>query len=85
MPSKKATIENVRVALKRLKVRHEIEQIEPETNLFNTGALDSLALIQFVLSLEEEFSITLDYNDIQFDHFKSFSDIQRLLKSKYGC
>lgn len=45
--------------------------------------IDSLSKVQLVISLEEEFGIAFDDDDINQSHFQSVSSIGELLK-KYG-
>ena len=46
-----------------------------DTNLFDTGALDSLAFEQLLLHLEREFGVTTSVDDMDMDHFKSIAQI----------
>jgi len=55
-----------------------------DQNLFETGLLDSLSLIQFVLKIEEDFGIGFDYDDIKYDHFMTLSNLSELLSRKYA-
>jgi acyl carrier protein len=46
-----------------------------DTDLFDTGALDSLAFEQLLLHLEHEFGVTMSVDDMETDHFKSIAQI----------
>jgi acyl carrier protein len=46
-----------------------------DTNLFDTGALDSLAFEQLLLHLERDFGVTMSVDDMEMDHFKSIAQI----------
>jgi methoxymalonate biosynthesis acyl carrier protein len=46
-----------------------------DTNLFDTGVLDSLAFEQLLLHLEREFGVTTSVADLEIDHFKSIARI----------
>ncbi len=53
----------------------------PETNLYETG-LDSMAIMQLLLALEEEFSISLPVETISRKNFSSVRAVAQLLRSK---
>lgn len=53
-------------------------------DLFESGALDSLRLIQFVMLLEEVYGFQFDYSDIQLESFKNLEAVQRLLRARYS-
>jgi acyl carrier protein len=46
------------------------------------GAMDSLGLMQLVAFLEEEFGIEIDDEDVTADHFRTVTDIERLVSQK---
>ena len=46
-----------------------------DTNLFDTGALDSLAFELLLLHLEHEFGVTMSVDDLEMDHFRSIAQI----------
>ena len=46
-----------------------------DTNLFDTGVLDSLAFEQLLLHLQQEFGVTMSIDDLKMDHFKSIARI----------
>jgi acyl carrier protein len=52
-----------------------IEIPSVDTNLFDTGALDSLAFEQLLLHLECEFGVTTSVDDMEMDRFKSIAQI----------
>ena len=47
------------------------ESLKNDDNLFTTGALDSLVMIQFVLGIEDEFRIRLANEDINYEKFEN--------------
>jgi acyl carrier protein len=53
----------------------------PETNLYETG-LDSMAIMQLLLALEEEFSISLPVETVSRKNFSSVRAVAQLLRSK---
>ncbi len=46
-----------------------------DTDLFDTGVLDSLAFEQLLLHLEREFGVTMSVDDLEMDHFRSITQI----------
>jgi acyl carrier protein len=46
------------------------------------GVMDSLALMQLVAFLEEEFKIEVDEDDITASHFRTIADIEHLVQEK---
>lgn len=46
------------------------------------GVMDSLALLQLVGFLEEEFGLEIAEDDITADHFRTIADIERLVLQK---
>jgi acyl carrier protein len=46
-----------------------------DTNLFDTGVLDSLGFEQLIVHLEREFGVTMSVADLEMEHFKSIATI----------
>lgn len=46
------------------------------------GILDSLALMQLVAFLEEEFETEIDDTEVTADNFKTIADIERLVSGR---
>jgi methoxymalonate biosynthesis acyl carrier protein len=84
MSAADSTIKKLREILKRMNVYPGVDKLSEAENLFTAGALDSLVMIQFVLSIEDEFQVRLENDDINYDQFASFSSISTLLTSKYA-
>jgi acyl carrier protein len=55
--------------------------VTDETSLLD-GVIDSLALMQLVAFLEEEFGVDIDDAEITADHFRTVSEIGRLVAGK---
>lgn len=55
---------------------------DPETSLFDTGVLDSFALVDFVGDLENEFNIKVPDNDLHPSKFESLAKISAYLSSR---
>ena len=46
-----------------------------ETNLFDTGALDSLRLVELLLHLERDLGVTVSFDDVELERFESVARI----------
>ena len=56
-----------------------VEIPSPETDLFETGVLDSLAFVELVLHLEQEFGVTVALEQVEVDSFRSVERIAAFL------
>lgn len=59
--------------------------IDPDENLFASGAVNSLFAMQLVLYVEKEFSIQVANEDLDFENFKSLNAIVGFIESKTGA
>ena len=55
-----------------------------DTDLFETGVLDSMVFVDLLLHLEREFGVTPALEDIEFDHFKSIERIVEFVANRVG-
>jgi acyl carrier protein len=55
--------------------------LSPATDLFETG-LDSMAVMQLQLAIEDEFGVTIEPVDLSRDNFRTATDIAALIRSK---
>lgn len=55
---------------------------ETDINLLEKGYLDSLSFVKMLSILEDEFDITIDMNDLDFDKFKTIEDISAFVLQK---
>jgi len=53
----------------------QIETFSIESDLVETGLLDSLKLVELMTSLEDEFGITISFDEIEIDNFRSVVSI----------
>jgi acyl carrier protein len=58
-----------------LSERVHIETSSIESDLVETGLLDSLKLVELMTSLEDEFGITISFDEIEIDNFRSVVSI----------
>ena len=50
-----------------------------DADLIERGALDSLALVELIFQLEQEFSISIPLDDIDIDQFRSIRSISEFV------
>ena len=60
------------------KIRPEVDFIN-EKQLLNDGKIDSFDLICIIRDIEKRYSISIDFNKISKNDFKSAEDIYRLI------
>lgn len=53
-----------------------------ETDLIETGVLDSLLFVDLIMLLESKFNIVVDINEIEFEDFMSVRSICRFVERK---
>jgi len=56
-----------------------IEIPASDTDLFATGMMDSLALVELLLRLEQTFGVQISVSDLELDDFRSLDSIARLI------
>lgn len=64
--------------------RFKLEVPSVDTDLFETGALDSLAFVELLLSLEQEFGIRVSIEALEIDHFRSIARIADFIVTLNG-
>ncbi len=52
-----------------------IEAPSAETDLIESGLLDSLLVVELVVALEKRFGVHISFDDIEFDNFRSVKSI----------
>jgi acyl carrier protein len=55
-----------------------------DTDLFETGALDSMAFVELLALLEEEFGLAVSLDDIEIDNFRSIERIAEFVAGRNG-
>jgi acyl carrier protein len=53
-----------------------------DTDLFDSGVLDSLAFVELLLNLERQFGVTTSVDDLELEHFKSIASIADFIESR---
>jgi len=52
-----------------------------DTDLIETGMLDSLALVSLIMELETSFEIDIDFDDLELESFRSIDSMAAYIKS----
>ena len=55
-----------------------------DTDLFESGVLDSLAFVELLLHLEREFGVTTSIDDLEVENFRSIARIVEFVSSRTG-
>ena len=53
-----------------------------DTDLFESGVLDSLAFVELLLQLEREFGVTTSVDDLDVETFKSITNIAEFVRAR---
>ena len=56
-----------------------IEAPLAETDLVATGAIDSLALVELLVRLEQSFGVNISVDDLELDNFRSIDSIAKFV------
>lgn len=62
-----------------------IEVPSPDTDLLETGILDSLQFVELLLQLEQRFGFRIRIDDIDLDDLRTLSRIARLVAANGGA
>jgi acyl carrier protein len=54
----------------------------PDTDLFESGLLDSLSFVDLLVSLEGEFGTTIGLDDLEVDNFRSIDRMAAFLSDR---
>jgi len=73
-----------RIAVWFLKSLH-LEIPSPETDLLETGVLDSLGFVELVFYLEKEFGAKITLDQVEIDNFRSVERIAAFLLNGNGA
>jgi len=57
--------------IRLLSERVHVEAPSADTDLMETGLLDSLTLVELMSSLEEQFGIHISFDEVEIDNFRS--------------
>lgn len=76
MGRKEALTEFVKVEI----MRNSSGTLDPDQDLLSTGVLDSLAILQLVAFIEEQFGIQVPDEDVVYDNFQSINALTSYLE-----
>ena len=68
--------------IRLLRERLHLDVPSPDTDLVETGLMDSLQFVQLVLHLEEDFGIHIPLEDLGIDHFRSVTSIAEFVANR---
>jgi methoxymalonate biosynthesis acyl carrier protein len=57
-----------------------VDAPSPDTDVFETGVLDFVALVQLIVDIEEEFGVELPLKDVDVDEFRTIDRIAPLIR-----
>jgi len=58
-----------------------VEAPSPDTDLFESGTLDSLQLVELLLQLERRFGVRVAIESIDLDHLRTLERIAKLVEA----
>lgn len=56
--------------------------VGPETDILRAGVLDSMAFVQLIVELEDEFDLSVDVATMALDDFRSPAAIERFVRGR---
>lgn len=62
-----------------------VEVPSVETDLIDTGLVDSLTFVEFLAQLEAGFGVRVSLEDLEIDRFRTISRMARFIASKNGA
>ena len=62
--------------------RVHIEIPSADTDLLETGALDSLAFVDLLLYMEQEFGVKVSFDELELDNFRSVKKIAEFMANR---
>ena len=59
----------------------QIEAPSKDADLIDSGLLDSLAFVELLVYIEQEFRISISLDDLEFDHFRSIATVAEFIST----
>jgi D-alanine--poly(phosphoribitol) ligase subunit 2 len=53
-----------------------------DTDLFDSGMLDSLAFVELLLRLEQDFGVSVSVDDLELDNFRTLGKIAQFVEAR---
>jgi acyl carrier protein len=85
MIAERETREGMEMRIHRIFVDQLALQVDVETDVIDNGMLDSVAFVQLLVGLEQEFGVTVDVAALQLDDFRSISRIAQFVAARPGA
>ncbi len=80
--SQSKSLENQLIRLFAEQLQVEVPSVE--TDLIDTGLVDSLTFVEFLAQLEAGFGVRVSLEDLEIDRFRTISSIARFIATKNG-
>jgi acyl carrier protein len=78
----KKTVAAIKRVLGKIKSSPDLEVQLPDTaNIIEDVGLDSLEMLQFMLEIEEEMAILIDFDTLEYEHLHSIVTLAEFLDS----
>jgi len=82
-------VQDVNAVVERLRAvfveSFHIEVPSPDTDLLETGVLDSFQFVELLFQLEQRFGLRIKIDDIDLDDLRTLARIARLVAAKGGA
>jgi methoxymalonate biosynthesis acyl carrier protein len=62
--------------------RLHIAPPSPDTDLIESGTIDSLAFVELIVHLEREFSLRIPLDEVDLNHFRTITRIGQFIRSR---
>lgn len=79
-----ATIESQLTEFLAEELDLEEDELDPKASLFDSGLLDSVAVLSIVAFIEEEWDVEFDAQEVNLANFDTLGDMVRLVQAKVG-
>ena len=76
--------ERTELRIHRIFVDRLALEVDVETDVIDSGILDSVAFVQLLVGLEQEFGVTVDVAALQLDDFRSIARIAQFVAARPG-
>ena len=74
--------EGMELRVHRIFVDRLALEVDADTDMIDSGILDSVAFVQLLVGLEQEFGVTVDVAALQLDDFRSISRIAQFVAGR---
>ena len=62
----------------------EADAVGPETDVLESGLLDSVTFVDLLVRLEEAFGVEVEVDEVELDDFRTARAIARFLANRHG-